>query len=75
MSCIFTKTELIQRYFSKILLLPGIPYNFLKIDQIPFLAENLLLTASVRTWFINVRTVVSGMNKTLSYIRKKLIHR
>ena len=34
------------------------------------------MTASVYSWFINVRTALSfGMNRTLSDIMKKLIHR
>ena len=48
---IFIKSEFIQMYFSKILLLSGIPYTYL--------AERLLMTASVFSWFINnVRTAL-----------------
>ena len=32
---IFIKTEFIQRYFSTILLLSGIPYSFWKIERTP----------------------------------------
>ena len=67
-NCIFIKSEFIQRYFSRILLLSRIPYTYL--------AEHLLMTASVCSWFINVRTALFfGMNKTLSDIMKKLIYR
>ena len=34
-NCIFINPEFIQRCFSRTLLLPGIPYNFLKIGQAP----------------------------------------
>ena len=65
--CIFIKSEFIQRYFSRILLLSEIPYTYL--------AEHLLMTASTCSWFINVRTALFfGMNKTLSDIMEKLIH-
>ena len=64
---IFIKSEFIQRYFSGILLLSWIRYTYL--------LEHLLMTASVCSWFINVRTeLFFGMNKTLSCIMKKLIH-
>ena len=63
-SCIFTKSEFIQRYFSRILLLSGIPYTYL--------ADHLLMTVSVCSWLINVRTALFfGMND----IMKKLLHR
>ena len=66
-NCIFIKSEFIQRYFSRILLLSEIPYTYL--------AEHLLMTASTCSWFINVRTALFfGMNKTLSDIMEKLIH-
>ena len=35
-TCIFIKAKLIQKYFSRIFLLPEIPYSFLKIEQTPF---------------------------------------
>ena len=67
-NCIFIKSEFIQRYFLRILLLSGILYNYL--------AEHLLMTASAGSWFINARTaLIFGMNKTLSDIMKNLIHR
>ena len=67
-NCIFIKYEFIQKYFSRILLLSGIPYTYL--------AEHLLMTAFTCSWFINVRTALFfGMNKTLPDIMKKLIHR
>ena len=67
-NCIFIKSEFIQRYFSRILLLSGIPYTYL--------TEHHLMTASTCSWFINVRKALFfGMNKTLSDIMKKLIHR
>ena len=58
MNCIFVKTELIQRYFSRISQLPGIPYNFLRIEQTP----------------TTLSSTVFRTNKTLSDIVKKLIH-
>ena len=49
------------------MLLSRIPYNYL--------AEHLLMTASVCSWFINVKIALFfGMKKTLSDIMKKLIH-
>ena len=67
-NCIFIKSEFIQRYFSRILLLSGIPFTYL--------TEHLLMTASTYSWFKNVRKALFfGMNKTLSDIMKKLIHR
>ena len=64
---IFIKSEFIQRYFSRILLLAGIPYTKF--------VEHLLMAASVCSWFINVRTALFfGINKTLSDIMEKVIH-
>ena len=71
-NCIFIKAEFIQKYFSMILLLSGIPYTYL--------AEHLLMAASVCGWFINVRTALflertkHSQNKTQNIV-KKLIHR
>ena len=65
-NCIFIKSEFIQRYFSRILLLSGIPYTYL--------AEHLLMTASVCSWFINVRTALFfGKNKNTLQHNEKAI--
>ena len=62
--CMFSKSEFIQRYLSSILLLSGIPYTYL--------AEHLLMSASMCNWLINVKIeLFFGMND----ITKKLIHR
>ena len=49
-NCIFIKSAFIQRYFSRIFLLSG--------WSCTYLAENLVMTASKCSWFINVRTVL-----------------
>ena len=64
-NCVFINSEFIQRYFSRIFPSSGIPYIYL--------TEHFLMTASVCSWFINVRTALFfGMNKTLQHNEKTI---